>query len=124
MMINNIVFKKEWSVYEFISYLKKKVEMDVFLKNIYLKGEVIKFLVLGEYFYFELKDLEYDVKIKCVFFWFDKSVEIKYGFKVFVKGNVIFYEKEGIIELKVSEIIDIGFGELFVKLKQFEEKLR
>lgn len=59
----------------------------------------------------------------CIF-WFDKNVEIKHGSKVLVKGNVIFYEKEGIIELKVSEITDIGLGELFVKLKQLEEKLR
>ncbi|ADL42799.1 exodeoxyribonuclease VII, large subunit [Caldicellulosiruptor obsidiansis OB47] len=124
MMINNVVSKKEWSVYELTSYLKKKVEMDVLLKNIYLKGEVIRPSVSGDHLYFELKDLEYDAKIKCVFFWFDKSVEIKHGSKVLVKGNVIFYEKEGIIELKITEITDIGLGELFVKLKQLEEKLK
>nr|WP_238525010.1 exodeoxyribonuclease VII large subunit [Caldicellulosiruptor owensensis] len=123
-MINNIVPKKEWSVYELTSYLKKKVEMDVLLKNIYLRGEVIRPSISGDHLYFELKDLEYDAKIKCVFFWFDKSLEIKHGTKVLVKGNVIFYEKEGVIELKVNEITDIGLGELFIKLKQLEERLR
>ncbi|WAM34748.1 exodeoxyribonuclease VII large subunit [Caldicellulosiruptor morganii] len=116
--------KKEWSVYELTSYLRKKVEMDVLLKNIYLKGEVIRPTLSGDHLYFELKDLEYDAKVKCVYFWFDKRIEVRHGSKVLIKGSVIFYEKEGIIEIKVNEITDIGLGELFVKLKQLEEKLR
>lgn len=124
MLFDNIVSKKEWSVYELTSYLRKKVEMDILLKNIYLKGEVIRPTLSGEHLYFELKDLEYDAKVKCVYFWFDKKIEVKHGAKVLVKGSVIFYEKEGIIEIKVSEITDIGLGELFVKLKQLEEKLK
>ncbi|WAM32574.1 exodeoxyribonuclease VII large subunit [Caldicellulosiruptor naganoensis] len=124
MLFDNIVAKKEWSVYELTSYLRKKVEMDVLLKNIYLKGEVIKPSLSGEHLYFELKDLEYDAKVKCVYFWFDRKVEVRHGAKVLIKGSVIFYEKEGIIEVKVSEITDIGLGELFVKLKQLEERLR
>lgn len=124
MLFDNIVSKKEWSVYELTSYLRKKVEMDILLKNIYLKGEVIRPTLSGEHLYFELKDLEYDAKVKCVYFWFDKKIEVRHGTKVLVKGSVIFYEKEGIIEIKVSEITDIGLGELFVKLKQLEEKLK
>lgn len=124
MFFDNVVSKREWSVYELTSYLRKKVEMDILLKNIYLKGEVIRPTLSGEHLYFELKDLEYDAKIKCVYFWFDRKIEVKHGAKVLVKGSVIFYEKEGIVEVKVTEITDIGLGELFVRLKQLEEKLK
>lgn len=124
MFFDSFVSKKEWNVYELTNYLKKKVESDILLKNIYLKGEVIRPILSGDHLYFELKDLEYDAKIKCVYFWYDQNWQIKHGSKVLLKGNVIFYEKEGIIELKVNEITDIGLGELYTKLRQLEEKLK
>jgi len=124
MIFDNISVKKQWSVSELTDYLKKKIEADFLLRNIILKGEMIKPNLSGEHLYFELKDLEYDVKIKCVFFWFNRGLEVKHGQKVLVKGNVIFYEKEGIVELKVNEITDIGLGEYYIKLKQLEERLK
>lgn len=126
MLFDYVVQNREWTVQELSIYIKQKIDKDFMLRNICVKGEVIKPVESGEHLYFNLRDSSGENQIKCVFFWYKSSnikIKIKHGLRVVVTCNVIYYEKEGIVELKVTDIKEDGLGEIFEKLKQLEEKL-
>lgn len=76
-------------------YISYKFEMDVNLKEVYLKGEISNFKYSGKHCYFSLKDQTSE--ISAMFFYPDNitlSFEPKDGMSVQVKGQIQVYQKK------------------------------
>src|SRR5699024_762239 len=74
--------------------------------------------------YFSLKDNK--SRIKCIMFKSDaelSNLDLIEGQNVIAKGYISIYEKGGIYQLYVKEIIPKGIGELFIQFEKLKKKL-
>ncbi len=106
-------------------YLKYKMEGDPNLENIYLKGEISNFKAHTRgHFYFTLKDET--SRINAIMFQ-SSSSKVKFqvydGMKVLVCGRISVYEASGAYQIYVSEMLEDGFGSLYLAFEQLKEKL-
>ncbi len=108
------------------SYVKDLLSYDYSLLNLSVCGEVsgVKMHSSG-HIYFTLKDES--ASVKCAFFK-PHSLRLKFkltdGMKVTVKGRVTLYERDGQFQINVTEVIEDGFGLLYVKLEELKRKLQ
>lgn len=106
-------------------YMKDKIEMDEFLNNVYVKGEISNFKRhYTGHFYFTLKDE--NSLIKCVMFKsYAQSVkfEPEDGMKVFIYGTVSVYERDGVYQIYAKSIKQDGIGDLYQKFEELKAKL-
>lgn len=113
------------TVSEINKYLKEKLNEDIFLRKVYLKGEISNFKAHSRgHFYFTLKDE--NSRIAAVMFSFNNK-NVKFtpadGMKVLVTGKIDVYEASGGYQIYVEEMIEDGIGALYVAFEQLKKKL-
>lgn len=114
------------SVSQLNKYIQFKIQSDLKLKGIAVKGEISNFTIhyKSGHAYFTLKDSESAVKAVM----FSRSVQrLKFmpenGMSVLVVGNVDVYERDGVYQIIASDIQPVGTGELHKGIEQLKEKL-
>ena len=119
--------EKTFTVSEINYYLKKKMNFDPKLKNIYIKGEISNYNSYpNSHSYFTLKDES--SQIPAVMFKSSKDRFLKFtpenGMKVIVKGSIEVYHKEGRYQLNARRITEDGLGDLHVAFEQLKKELK
>ena len=113
------------SVKDINSYIKSVIDENIFLNNVYIKGEIsnLKFHTRG-HLYFSLKDEE--SKINAVMFNY-KSYGLlftpKDGDSVLVRGKISVYVSGGNYQITVTEMKEDGVGNLYVLFEELKRKL-
>lgn len=113
------------SVTDLTGYVKELLDLDPFLQNLWVEGEISNFKHhRSGHMYFTLKDSR--SSLRCVFFKgnnrFCKFLPAD-GMNVWVRGNVSVYEKEGLYQLYVREMEPAGTGSLYLAFEQLKKKL-
>ncbi len=106
-------------------YIKKVLENNNYLANVYLKGEIsnLKKHTTGHW-YFTLKDN--DGRINAVMFSKDASLvnfDAKDGMNVLITGRVSAYPASGTYQIYVTKMSLDGIGELYVEFEKLKKKL-
>lgn len=106
-------------------YLKKIIDNNVILNDIWIKGEISNFkLHYSGHMYITLKD-EGGV-LKAVMFKGAAS-HLQFmpedGMKVLARGRISVYEAGGAYQLYISEMIPDGVGALYVAYEQLKQRL-
>ncbi|WP_163194733.1 exodeoxyribonuclease VII large subunit [Clostridium thermarum] len=119
------MYIKVLSVSALNNYIKKVMDNDFILSNVYVRGEISNLKVHNSgHVYFSLKD-EYG-KISAVMFRSDaEGLDFvpENGMNVEVVGRVSTYLKEGTYQLYCNKMVQVGIGELFAAFIKLKEKL-
>ena len=113
------------TVTELNRYMKDKVEMDEFLNNVLVKGEIsnYKHHYTG-HLYVTLKDEK--SLIKCIMLK-SSAVNLKFepkdGMKVIVYGTVSVFERDGIYQIYCKNMQEDGMGSLYTAYEELKKKL-
>lgn len=107
-------------------YLKFKLESDINLKKIYLKGEISNFKAHSTgHYYFSIKD-ENSV-IRAIMFR-GNAQKLSFvpteGMKVLITGSIGVYPLSGNYQIYVEDLLEDGVGNLYVAFEQLKEKLK
>jgi len=117
--------KKYVSVYALNRYLKAKVDRDVQLQNVLIKGEISNYRPHPSgHMYFTLKDEK--AAIKAIMFVGNASkltFKAENGMKVLIEGHVSVYEKTGDMQLYCTKMDQDGIGNLYYQFEQLKLKL-
>ncbi|MEK6889368.1 MAG: exodeoxyribonuclease VII large subunit [Nanoarchaeota archaeon] len=109
------------SVYEITRQIRKTIESNDNLQNIWVRGEISNLKLHNNgCSYFTLKDEKSE--IKCVVFNQEFNFEPKDGIKVVVRGRISVWKS--CYQIVVEEINLEGRGELYFKFLQLKEKLQ
>ncbi len=116
--------KKYLTVSALNKYIAYKLDTDIALKSIYIKGEISNARLSKGHLYFVLKDEEselsaiifYNVACKLTFIPKD-------GMKVYIHGVINSYSKKGTYNLIVNEIEEYGKGLIYQRFLELKEKL-
>jgi len=113
------------SVAQLTGYIKEKLESDLILANIWIRGEISNFKHHSSgHMYFTLKDKS--SALRCVMFK-SRACSLVFtpreGMAVIARGNVTVYERDGQYQLYVEEMHQQGIGALHVAYLQLKEKL-
>ena len=107
-------------------YIKYKIDNDVNLQEVYIKGEISNFKRHSRgHFYFTIKDEE--SRINAIMFSSStKNVlfEPVDGTKVLVKGRISVFEQTGNYQIYVSEMIEDGVGNLYALYEKLKNDLK
>ncbi len=114
-----------FTVSEVNSYIKQRMNADVFLSRIYIKGEIsgCKYHNSG-HIYFTLKDSS--AQISCIIFAGKVpgiSFKLENGQSVIALGRISVYEAGGTYGLYVDEIKLDGIGKLYEEYEALKKKL-
>ena len=106
-------------------YLKAKIDQDIQLQSIMIKGEIsnLRYHRSG-HVYFTLKDET--ASIKAVMFASNAKklkISLKDGDKVYVEANTSVYQISGECQLIVKNVELEGVGALFLQFEQLKQKL-
>lgn len=117
--------KEYLTVSQLTKYIKYKLDNDVNLREVYLKGEISNFKAHTRgHFYFTIKDE--GSRINAVMFASSAS-KVKFtpedGMKILVTGRISVYEATGGYQIYVNEMIEDGVGNLYVAFEQLKKKL-
>lgn len=106
--------------------IKRRIDTDFQLKNIYIKGEISNFKInkRSKHGYFTLKDKNTQIK-GIIFSRVLKTLkfQLEDGMHVLIKGSVEIYEAYGQYQLQVNKVTEDGIGDLYIAYKQLKEKL-
>ena len=113
------------SVSQLTRYIKYKIDNDVNLNEVFLKGEISNFKAHSRgHFYFTLKDE--GSRINAIMFA-SQTKKIKFvpqdGMKVLVTGNISVFEANGGYQIYVNEMLEDGVGNLYIAYEQLKKKL-
>ncbi len=113
------------TVTQLTRYIKYKIDNDVHLNEVFLKGEISNFKAHSRgHFYFTLKDET--SRINAVMFA-SNTRNIKFvpqdGMKVLVTGKVSVFEANGGYQIYVNELLEDGIGNLYIAFEQLKKKL-
>jgi len=106
-------------------YIKNLFDEDIFLRKVYLKGEISNFKAHTRgHYYFTLKD---DTsRINAVMF-LNNTYKLKFmpsdGMKVLVTGRISVYESSGAYQIYVDDMLEDGIGNLYITYEQLKKKL-
>ncbi|KUK11000.1 MAG: Exodeoxyribonuclease 7 large subunit [Clostridia bacterium 41_269] len=118
--------QKIYSVGEVTKYIKKLLERDINLANVWVRGEISNFKHHPSgHIYFTLKDS--DACLKCVMFKsraFKLFFQPENGMEVIAGGYISVYEPAGQYQLYVEVLEPSGVGSLHIAFEQLKEKLR
>ena len=107
-------------------YIKYKIDNDVNLQEVYIKGEISNFKRHSRgHFYFTIKDEE--SRINAIMFSSQTSkvaFEPVDGTKVLVKGRISVFEQTGNYQIYVSEMIEDGVGNLYALYEKLKQDLK
>jgi len=113
---------KAITVSQLNNYIKQVFEAEELLHNVEVVGDVDGLKQSGNQVYFTLKDDT--ATINCVCFYPDKMKCAQNGKQVVVRGTVNYWHKAGKISFVVHSCEAFGFGQLFLRFQQLQEKLR
>lgn len=107
-------------------YIASKLKSDRLLQGIMVKGEISNFVrhYKSGHCYFSLKDAE--STLKAVMFATAASrlkFEPQDGMAVIASGSISAYERDGVYQIYVNDIIPEGAGKESVALEQLKKKL-
>lgn len=112
------------SVTQLTRYIKYKIDNDVNLSEIFLKGEISNFKFSRGHFYFTLKDE--GSRINAIMFS-TYAKKIKFtptdGMKVLVTGKISVFEATGQYQIYINDMIEDGVGNLYIAFEQLKKKL-
>lgn len=114
-----------WSVKDLTKHIKRLLEEDPSLGEVWVKGEISNFTHHSRgHMYFTLKDEE--ARVKAIMFA-GNNQRLKFipknGMRVLVKGYISLYERDGQYQLYVQEMQPDGLGSLFLAYEQLKTKL-
>lgn len=117
--------KRVLTIKELNKYIKMKLESDMLLQEVWVRGEISNFTHHSSgHMYFTIKDK--DSRLKCVMFAGQNrhlAFIPKAGAKVLAAGNVSVYERDGQYQFYVSQMQPDGIGSLFLAYEQLKQKL-
>lgn len=113
------------SVSQLTGYIKEKLENDIALSNIWIKGELSNFKHHSSgHMYFTLKDRQ--SALKCIMFR-SRNSYLNFvpsdGMAVIIRGYISVYERDGQYQLYVQEMQPDGLGALHTAFLALKEKL-
>ena len=113
------------TVSQLTRYIKYKIDNDVNLNEVFLKGEISNFKAHSSgQFYFTLKDE--GSRINAVMFA-TSTKRIKFtptdGMKVLVTGKISVFEANGGYQIYVNDMLEDGVGNLYIAFEQLKKKL-
>ena len=106
-------------------YIKYKIDNDINLQEVFLKGEISNFKAHSRgHYYFTLKDE--NSRISAVMFA-TQAKKLKFmpedGMKVLVTGKISVYEANGGYQIYVNDMLEDGVGNLYIAYEQLKKKL-
>lgn len=114
-----------YSIKELNRYIKMKMESDLLLSDVWLRGEISNFTHHSSgHMYFTLKDR--DSRLKCIMFASHNQrlpFIPKEGTKVIARGSISVYERDGNYQFYVNGMQPDGIGSLFLAFEQLKSKL-
>ncbi|MBQ2995521.1 MAG: exodeoxyribonuclease VII large subunit, partial [Peptococcaceae bacterium] len=117
--------KEIFTVSEINSYIKKILQQDTRLNGVLVRGEISNFTRHSSgHLYFSLKDKT--GTIKCVMFRGNAQrlqFQPAHGMQVLIGGYVAVYERDGLYQLYVEEMLPAGAGALHMAYEQLKDKL-
>lgn len=113
------------SVTQLTRYIKYKIDNDIHLQEVFLKGEISNFKAHSRgHFYFTLKDET--SRINAIMFS-SSTKNIKFmpqdGMKVLVTGKISVFEANGGYQIYVNDMLEDGVGNLYIAFEQLKKKL-
>ena len=114
------------SVSELTDHIKKLLNSDSYLKQVYVRGEISNFKRYSSgHCYFSLKD-EGSVIPGVMFYGYASKLkfEPENGMKVLVRGYVDVYKSRGNYQLYAQKITEDGCGELHIAFEQLKKELK
>ncbi len=117
--------EKYITISQLTRYIKYKIDNDVNLGQVFIKGEISNFKAHSRgHYYFTLKDET--SRINAIMFA-SQTKTLKFmpedGMKVLVTGKISVYEATGGYQIYVSDMIEDGVGNLYVAYEQLKKKL-
>lgn len=108
-------------------YIKRKFDADPHLREVYVVGELsnVKHHHASGHIYFTLKDEE--TRIKAVMYKGSASklaFKPEDGMKVYIRGDVNVYERDGNYQLYAQTMEPEGIGGLMLAFNQLKDKLK
>ena len=113
------------SVSQLTDYIKKLINSDSRLKQVYVRGEISNFKRYPSgHCYFSLK-YEGSMIPGVMFYGFASKLKFQpeNGMKVLVRGYVDVYKSRGNYQLYVQRMIEDGLGELHIAFEQLKKEL-
>lgn len=114
-----------YTVSSLVHYLKERVDHDINLQTILIKGEISNFTNhRSGHWYFTLKDAK--ARINCVMFASYASrcaFLLKEGMEVIVTASMTVYEVQGSVQLQVTKVQSDGLGDLYLQYEQLKKQL-
>ena len=113
------------SVSELTDYIKRLINSDSGLKQVYVRGEISNFKRYPSgHCYFSLKD-EGSMIPGVMFYGFASKLKFQpeNGMKVLVRGYVDVYKTRGNYQLYAQRMIEDGLGELHIAFEQLKKEL-
>lgn len=113
------------TVSQLTRYIKYKIDNDIHLNEVFLKGEISNFKAHSRgHYYFTLKDE--GSRINAVMFA-SSTKNIKFmpqdGMKVLVTGKISVFEANGGYQIYVNDMLEDGIGNLYIAYEQLKKKL-
>ena len=113
------------TVTQLTRYIKYKIDNDVHLNEVFLKGEISNFKPHSRgHFYFTIKDE--GSRINAIMFA-SSTKKIKFvpqdGMKVLVTGKISVFEATGAYQMYVNDMLEDGVGNLYIAYEQLKKKL-
>jgi exodeoxyribonuclease VII large subunit len=113
------------SISQLTRYIKYKIDNDVNLNEVFIKGEISNFKAHSRgHFYFTLKDE--GSRINAIMFA-SSTRKLKFmptdGMKVLVTGKISVFEANGGYQIYVSDMLEDGVGNLYIAYEQLKKKL-
>ena len=114
------------SVTQLTRYIKYKIDNDVNLNEVFLRGEISNFKAHSRgHFYFTLKDEGSRINASM---FASQTRSIKFvpqdGMKVLVTGKISVFEANGQYQIYVNEMLEDGIGNLYIAFEQLKKKLQ
>ncbi len=113
------------TVTQLTRYIKYRIDNDINLNEVFLKGEISNFKAHSRgHYYFTLKDD--GSRINAIMFA-SSTKKIKFipsdGMKVLVTGKISVFEANGGYQIYVNDMLEDGVGNLYIAFEQLKKKL-
>ena len=113
------------TVTQLTRYIKYKIDNDVNLNEVFLKGEISNFKAHSRgHYYFTLKDA--GSRINAIMFA-SSTKKLKFipsdGMKVLVTGKISVFEANGGYQIYVNDMLEDGVGNLYIAFEQLKKRL-
>lgn len=113
------------SVTQLTRYIKYKIDNDVHLNEVFLKGEISNFKAHSRgHYYFTIKDE--NSRINAIMFASSTKKTTfmpQDGMKVLVTGKISVFESTGAYQIYVNDMLEDGVGNLYIAYEQLKKKL-